>query len=242
MINFWLKTFNMNANRLTKKVFTEDYKLALEGKINWHSEIKNILVETNETDLFYGLGVEQKKKALTNITKKLEEKEQKDIMESLVNLPKLRTYRKIKLDNSTEHYVKYITNRKKRSLIPQLRLGTLPINIETGRHRKEELKNRTCPKCTTCVENEYHFLLECSLYKTQRTELFELFEARNGFKCENLSVSEQYFILLNINNITYHTGTFIEKAMEIRENFIRTNPRKPPAAAILQTQNPPENE
>ena len=221
MINFWLKIYNMNENRLTKKVFVEDYKLALLGSNNWNSDVKNILEEIEETDLFYGIGVEQKKKRRLNITKKLEIKEEKDIMENIKTLPKLRTYKNIKLDNSTEHYVKYVMNRKKRSLIAQLRIGILPINIETGRHRNEEVKDRTCPNCTESVENEHHFLLECKLYENIRTELFTLFEERNGFQCQNLPTDEKYFLLLNINNIIYHTGNFIEKAMEIRDNYIR---------------------
>ena len=223
MITFWLKMYNMDEQRITKKVFNEDYKLALEGNRNWNKEIKEILTEIEETDMFYGLGVEQPKKKIAAIRKKLEEKEQEESLENLNTLPKLRTYKTIKLDTGTEHYIKRITNRKKRSLIAQLRIGILPINIETGRHRNEAIEDRTCPKCNGEIENEHHFLLECELYTALRVELFNLFEERNGIKCETLPKEEQFYMLLNINNIIYHTGTYIEKAMEIRYNYIKNN-------------------
>ena len=119
MVNFWLKLYNMDEYRLTKKVFNEDYKLALEGKRNWNSEIKSILEEIEESDLFYGLGTEQIKKKTISINQKLEEQEREEIMESINTLPKLRTYKNIKIDVKAEHYVKNITNRKKRALIAQ---------------------------------------------------------------------------------------------------------------------------
>ena len=83
MVNFWLKLYNMDEYRLTKKVFNEDYKLALEGKRNWNSEIKSILEEIEESDLFYGLGTEQIKKKTISINQKLEEQEREEIMESI---------------------------------------------------------------------------------------------------------------------------------------------------------------
>ena len=39
--------------------------------------------------------------------------------------------------------------------------------IGEGRFKGLEEKNRICPKCTE-IENETHFLIECSLYKEER--------------------------------------------------------------------------
>ena len=45
----------------------------------------------------------------------------------------------------------------------QLRLGILPIMVETGRFRNMQLKDRLCPFCN-CVEDELHFLFTCIKY------------------------------------------------------------------------------
>ena len=59
-----------------------------------------------------------------------------------------------------------------RSLISQLRLGVLPLRIETGRFAGLDVADRLCQVCTdNLVENEAHFLFECSEYNEYRREL-----------------------------------------------------------------------
>ncbi len=63
--------------------------------------------------------------------------------------PKLRTNVLFKENYCTENYVKYSMSYQQRSLIAQLRLGILPIHIETGRLRDTQLDERICPLCDT---------------------------------------------------------------------------------------------
>ncbi len=53
---------------------------------------------------------------------------------------KLKTYGLFTENNCTENYVKYCMSRQQRSLIAQLRLGILPIHIETGRFRAAQIR------------------------------------------------------------------------------------------------------
>ena len=58
-----------------------------------------------------------------------------------------------------------------RSLISQLRLGILPIRIETGRYSNLPEQQRICFLCdTNQVENELHFLFHCHLYDVERNQ------------------------------------------------------------------------
>ena len=50
--------------------------------------------------------------------------------DGLQTKPKLRTYIKFKDEHETENYVKHSRNRLERSLLAQLRSGTLSLNIE----------------------------------------------------------------------------------------------------------------
>ncbi len=60
--------------------------------------------------------------------------------------------------------MKYCMSRQ-RSLIAQLRLGILPIHIETGRFRGTQLDDRICQLCDTQeVVDEMHFVCKCNLY------------------------------------------------------------------------------
>ena len=57
-----------------------------------------------------------------------------------------------------------------RSFIAQLRTGTLPLHIETGRYRHVKPEKRFCFICNEkdSVEHELHFLFDCSAYTVIR--------------------------------------------------------------------------
>ncbi len=58
--------------------------------------------------------------------------------------PKLRTYILFKNEYSTQEYVKFCRPRQDRSLLAQIRSGTLPLHVEMGRFRDTKVENRTC--------------------------------------------------------------------------------------------------
>ncbi len=60
-------------------------------------------------------------------------------------------------------------NRKHRSYLVRYRCGILPLSIETGRWGSIPLQDRICKMCDSLVvEDEYHFIFHCSLYKKIR--------------------------------------------------------------------------
>ena len=53
----------------------------------------------------------------------------------------------------------------------QFRFWILPLNIETGRFRNQALDERLCTACEfNEIEDESHFLFQCSLYDELRSE------------------------------------------------------------------------
>ena len=80
----------------------------------------------------------------------------------ILSKPKLRTYVTFKSVLQTEEYLRNNISRHKRSLLAQLRLGILPLEIEVGRFRNIPVENRLCKCCdNNVVENEFHFVCEC---------------------------------------------------------------------------------
>ena len=72
--------------------------------------------------------------------------------------------------------------------------------IEKGRHKRSVLprEERFCPFCPSTVENEIHFLTQCSAYKN-RTELFNMI-AKEVFNFVNLDTKSQYIFLMSQEN------------------------------------------
>ncbi len=67
-----------------------------------------------------------------------------------------------------------------RSLIAQLRLGILPIHIETGRFRGTRLDDLICQLCDTQeVEVEIHFVCKCNLYTDLRKTMYRPVEHKH---------------------------------------------------------------
>ena len=56
-------------------------------------------------------------------------------------------------------------------MLAQIRFGTLPLLIETGRFRGTILEERTCQVCNSqVIEDEFHFISVCNEYKELRVD------------------------------------------------------------------------
>ena len=223
-IRYWLQLYNTDNNRILKQVFIWDYIRALQGKKSWNKDIKDTLEDHNMSDLFYGLNVENKKESLVQFEKQQLEIESKKLMEDMSNMPKLRTYRKLKMNPGTENYVKLNISRQQRSTMAKFRNGTFPINIETGRHKQQPLEERVCHHCNI-LEDEMHYLLHCPLYSRNRRDLYQQFEDILNINPQDLEDAEIFFLLLNITKMVKPTTTFIQEAYEVRKNSLQIKQR-----------------
>ena len=93
--------------------------------------------------------------------------------DDIVSKPKLRTSVKFKDALNPENYAMSIINRQKRALTAQLRMGILPIKIETGRFRNMPLEERICELCRMNeIEGEEHFLCKWPVHDDLRHSLY----------------------------------------------------------------------
>ncbi len=77
-------------------------------------------------------------------------------------MPKLRTF--IELYDECDHKGLVYSNltRRQRSMVTKLKIGIMPLALETGRFTDVPLEYRTCKVCEDeLLEDEYHFLLYC---------------------------------------------------------------------------------
>ena len=108
-------------------------------------------------------------------------------------------------------------SKSQRSLVAQLRLGILPLAIETGRYTNTPINERLCFWCKNKVENEFHFVYECILYENLRIELFSyMFQKIPGFLI--LSEEEKFLCIMKSDDRLLHI--FVEKAWNIRKTKI----------------------
>ena len=98
-----------------------------------------------------------------------------------------------------EPYLLLNQSRLQRRSSAKLRLGTLPLEIETGRYSRPvtPLDQRVCKMCDmNVVESELHFLVQCPLYIDQRITLFN--KARHiNQNFDTLNENEKMLFMMN---------------------------------------------
>lgn len=191
MLKFWNRLMSMANSRLAKRVLLWCYD---NPENNWCAEIKHISVLMDMQNVYNTKGI------FNNIIVELKVKELmfNEWQEDVHNKPKLRTYCIFKDLFVTEPYVLYCVPKYLRSIFAQIRLGILPLHVETGRFtnvfnqetglfRKKTLEERTCNICNSGqVEDEKHFLFYCEGYQYER----ESFLAICTDKIENFGAME----------------------------------------------------
>jgi ssDNA-binding Zn-finger/Zn-ribbon topoisomerase 1 len=177
MLRFWNRLIKMDNSRLTKRVFLWCHDFPDNtycGDVKKISDIMNLSTVYHTKGLF---NIEQIKQTC----KELMHAEWQDEVQSK---PKLRTYKIMKANFEVEPYVNYHVSKHIRSILAQLRMGILPLHIETGRYqnvfdretgvyRRMNVDERTCNICKLdVVEDEIHFLFHCNMYQIERRAFY----------------------------------------------------------------------
>ena len=138
---------------------------------------------------------------------------------------KLRTYATFKPEFGTEAYLRKPLPYKVRKCFSNLRCGTAPLRIETGRYENPRIdaSERYCNVCrTNTVEDEIHFLLICPVYNLERQKLFSIITSiYSDFNL--MSTDEKFVFLMSDDNICRFTAKTCHKMFEIRSNILTTN-------------------
>ena len=93
-------------------------------------------------------------------------------LQTIDNMPKLRTYKLFKRTVGKESYLDLPPQYRK--TLAQFRAGVFPLELERGRWRGKPVEERICRQCTMlAVESEYHYLVECTKYNDLRLKLAE---------------------------------------------------------------------
>ena len=132
---------------------------------------------------------------------------------------KLRTYCTIKTSFCREEYLNMNLRLDKRKNLTKLRISAHDLKIETGRYTKTDIQNRICLNCNNHqIEDETHFLLNCSLYHHIRNDLTVKLQ---NYNYTNLSEDEKLKFLLTGSQgdhyVIRQTLSYINAAFDVRK-------------------------
>ena len=184
-IRLWNKIVSMHQDCITRKIFEHNFKNIVNNN-SWSSHMFNIFEELNLIDSFCNLETVD----LSYIDECLSDTLENEWSANLINKPKLRTFVLFKEHFETEDYVKINCSKYKRSLLAQLRIGILPLEIETGRYYRINPENRICKLCKKYVEDEFHFICVCENLQSVRNKYYTF---------ENVNLNVFTNIMQNMN-------------------------------------------
>ena len=125
LIRLWNHLISLESNRLPRKIFDFEYL----NKYSWCAGIYSMFNQLNMNNVYTSKRATDLKLVRDESMKLYEEQ----FLHVVNNKPKLRTYTFWKENFCTENHVTKHLARNKRSLFAQLRIGILPLKIETCR-------------------------------------------------------------------------------------------------------------
>ena len=212
ILNYWYKLMKSPDSLIHKALL--NLKDDNNQVIGWALEVNNLL-----NDLGYSFLWNNENITLLQLNKAIERLHDQYLQyfySELSTCPKLIAYNKIKREFIREKYLDCVTNDKHRIALSRFRCSAHKLAIEEGRYRNIERNQRFCTRCNTnVVENEYHFMLVCPLYRDIRHEILPHYYSvwPNQRKFETLLNSTQTSVIKKI-------AKYIYSANLRRESFV----------------------
>ncbi|MCG8431402.1 MAG: hypothetical protein MJA29_09555, partial [Candidatus Omnitrophica bacterium] len=228
-IAYWQRLELAEDNSLLKHALTENKNQHAKGIQSWYSFIHFIL---KHYDLSLYLDNPESSSLATLIESLSNQIFEENILKWKTEISsdygksgsgsgnKLRSYKLFKSQFELENYLLCIKDSNARRTLTNFRISAHDLAIERGRYLKTPLEDRLCVFCDEgAVEDEIHFLLECSNYNGLRKEFFSKVEN----KCKNFSAltSKNKFIWLLSNDdpdICNLLAEFITRCFMFRKN------------------------
>ena len=131
--------------------------------------------------------------------------------------PKLRTYNLFKHNMCLEKYLSHNLTPGERSVITKLRLGVLPLAIETGRYINTPLEERLCTLCDINeVETEYHFVFVCRRYEDLRDNLLNILNLEKTYFI-SMSLADKFDMLFDKPKLF---SQYLLKCLDVRRSIM----------------------
>ena len=208
-VKFWLRILALQDSRITKQAYLMQLSMTESGKQCWAFHIKNILAQCGFYYVWIYQGVGDINTFLYQFKTRLIDLFIQDWSGTLISRERYQEYSLIKTLLTPEKYITLLDFRPKRVVFTMARTNTLPINANLNRFSKNE-EDKYCFRCKRQLEDEFHILLVCPLYKEIRQKfLGQLLNKPIGYLLGGLHVK-----------VTYKVAAFILHSMKLRKRQV----------------------
>ena len=210
---------SLEENKYVKCIYNmmiQDRQL-FPNKSNWALHGKTLLSVYGFGDIWEAQGVENPKSFLEIFKqRRIKDNFVQEWHSRLENSTRARTFINIK-NFKYQPYLDIINVKKFQTSLSCLRMSSHRLEVEAGRwtrHEKTLFENRKCKFCNN-LEDEYHFVLQCELYK----EIRKRYIANYFWERSNMLKFTQLFSS-NVKKTVQNLGVFIEKVFILRNDSL----------------------
>ena len=179
---------------------------------NWASLVKNMLSNLGFYHVWVAQGVGDENNFISTFKQRVSDHFVQNWHQRLNESSRATFYRQICVFQF-QPYLEKILHKKFRNALSKLRLSSHRLHIESGRWNRPHPTPRVNRICSTCniLEDEYHFIFECSLYEEERQLLIKPYYRRRY----NMLKLIELFKSTNKNTLN-KLGNYIYKCFEKR--------------------------
>ena len=217
MIRQYGRILNLPRHRLIYRVFSWDHALNCSGTINtWSNEVKTVLYEHDLNQVFDFQQIFSVKDIVSKLRQSMTKKQQNELKTECENKPKLRTFITFKDYEKLPAYIGKPLSFIERKTMCKLRLGILPIRMETARYVRPVLPEdqRLCYCNDGNIESEYHVMFICQKYQQLRQAWLSKISCPDHFNL--LTPTDKFKVTLNDPDNVRLTAKYLVAVMDLR--------------------------
>ena len=168
ILKYYLYASEKTDDSLIGQTLKASKNLYQTGVNSWYTGVNTILKELNLNET----NCNQAKFSLINMYKTFWRNKLEN--EAVLKKGKLRTFYSFKSVFQKEINLDVVRDRSHQQALTKLRISAHKLEIENGRYSKKSIADRLCKKCfQNKVEDETHFICDCSCYESERFKLFD---------------------------------------------------------------------
>ena len=206
VLKYWIKLLKEPDTSLIKQVYfmlkeDADNNRDYSGR-NWAAQIKRLL-QQHGFDYVWQLQTDFEI-PFAKIKLRIFDSYKQSWYGNINNSSRLQAYCIFKHNFELEKYLDVISEKKYKIALARFRTSSHNLAIETGRYDDTSRADRICKSCNMKqIENEYHFLLVCPLYRDIRVKYFPPYFCHwpNINKFDALLSSKSRKVRKHMNNI-----------------------------------------
>ena len=167
MLKYWFKILK-TENCILKNCYEDMFESSAfkpNDKLNWGCKIRDILCKYGFNHVWLSQNVVNEDIFMLEFKQRVIDTFLNEAISFFEESPKCHFYKYIYDDHNLQFYLSRPVNYMFKPLISRYHLHAHSLNIETGRYYNIDRHARICNMCNNNdIEDEYHFILECSKY------------------------------------------------------------------------------